>query len=126
MDKARQIPWSQRTKGDTTGAYAQGQSGMAARACRQFLQTPFATIMLGAALMSGQPFLIWNTERLLNEIIKDSQTRSQASGWTMLAALMRIIRSPDPAKEQYGYAMLFHTLVVPFALMDQSVNKHRK
>lgn len=113
MSQTEQIPWSLRVEGP---AAAQGRSGAVTR----LLQAPVPSVMLGAALTSGQPCLLWNAENLLNEIIKDDQTRFQTSSWTLLEALLKLIRSANPDVELNGYVLLFHFLVEPFALMNRS------
>lgn len=122
MNQVEQIPWSVRL--NRIPACSENQSPAAPQPCRQFLQEPVASVMLGAALMSGQPSLRWNAQKLLDEVIQEDQSRPLTSGWTLLAKLLERLRTTvetlDTEKELVVYTLLFHFLVEPFALMYQS------
>lgn len=122
MNQIEKIPWPVRL--NQVPACSDNPSPVTPQPCRQFLQEPVASVMLGAALMSGQPSLRWSAQKLLDEVIQDDETRLRTSGWTLLAALLERLRTAvealDEEKELAGYTLLFHFLVEPFALMYQS------
>lgn len=108
--RKKPVSWDQRCK----------QTGVP-QACQRFFQKTAYSAMMGAALISRQPKLLWSAETLLEQAIKNPDLRAQASCGTLLNVLREKICRPG--EEQEGYAMLFSFLIEPFALMNQSA-KH--
>lgn len=82
---------------------------------QKLLRKPFPSILLGAAMATGQPCLLWNTEDILNTVLDGDKDRPTSCLTLLQEMLWR-------ADEQKAYTVLFRLLVEPFALMDQATD----
>lgn len=105
MQEIQQNPWALRQ--------AEASNGEDSQAIQQLLREPIPSILLGAALLSGQPCLLQNAQTILD----NRQLKPGSSCWTLM---VRILKELSDMEELQSYTTLFHLLVEPFAFMDQS------
>lgn len=115
MNKQKQHPWAIRRAEAVRGG---GRSSRTERAIGSLLLEPVPTVLLGAALVSGQPCLLWNAQTVLEEAMDGKTDWRRASGWTLMSKIVNKIASDSIEQEAAGWAFRF--LVEPFALMNQS------
>lgn len=85
-------------------------------AVRALLKQPFSSVLLGAALCSGQPYLLWNISHFLNVGLSGN------SAWLHYGcgALLNRMRGPTGLviQDKTTVDVLFNLLIEPFALMN--------
>lgn len=81
------------------------------------LRQPFSSILLGAALCAGQPYLLWNIRNFLNTHLSSYEPWLGCS----CGVLLNWLRSPNGSviQDTTTANILFHLMVEPFALMNQ-------
>lgn len=90
-------------------------SGWPPQPLLDFLETPFPSILFGAAVYTGQSSLLQNTQLLLDGALGGREDKLQATCRHLLSQL----HSKNGFEEPELYTMRFRLLVEPFARMNQ-------
>lgn len=81
------------------------------------LRQPFPSVLLGAALCAGQPYLLWNIQTFLSTLLNDDEAWMRRSCGVLLR---KLCAANGAVVQDYITAdVLFPLLVEPFALMNQ-------
>lgn len=90
-------------------------SGWPPQPLLDFLETPFPSILFGAAVYTGQSSLLQNTQLLLDGALGGGQDNLR----TTCRHLLSQLHSKNGFEEPELYTMRFRLLVEPFARMNQ-------
>lgn len=96
-------------------------SGWPPQPLLDFLETPFPSILFGAAVYTGQSSLLQNTQLLLDGALGGSEDNLQATCRHLLSQL----HSKNGFEEPELCTMRFRLLVEPFARMNQYDAAHQ-
>lgn len=89
-----------------------------ARSLAPFLNSTFATVLYGAALLSGQPFLQWKIEDIVTRFLGGKpKARMNSMGNLLQFAKQNQL---TPGWEDASYDLLFSLAIEPFRLMTQA------
>lgn len=98
---------------------------------QEFLRKPFPTVLMGTAMVSGQPCLLWNTEDILDKALDGNTDKRPTSCQTLLEEMLWYCADADGEIMDdnvtgKNYAVVFRLLVEPFALMNQAANSSNR
>ena len=87
------------------------------------MRLPFPSLLMGAAMASGQPGLLQNTQFILDDVLEGQADKLQTSCWTLANYPLRthiLTHSATNPEKQQNFNMLFHLFIQPFALLNRS------
>ena len=91
----------------------------ATKPAQELLRLPFPSLLMGAAMASGQPCLLRNTQLLLDDVLDGNADNLQTTCRDLIHKIC------DCGKDA-GTALLLRLFVEPFALLNQSLNVPRR
>ena len=87
------------------------------------MRLAFPSLLMGAALATGQPCLLQNTQFILDDVLEGQADKLQTSCWTLANYPFRLYLldcDDDHPEKQKNFNMLFHLFIQPFALLSQA------